>query len=599
MALPVWSGVNFGPLGQRIRRILDKLSEGCGGLYITSALRNEPGSYHGGYAGGAAVDVGFGYGSNGDKARARCLAAKLYAYSGDLQELIVTDVGSNNSMGGYYVKNGSRVPAYAANDHRNHIHVAMIPAQVARWEARLFSNPSPPSPPPPSQPSTPSSGRTVDTPWYDRPEINRGDTGEAVGHLQFLLRDRLGYDIDRVAGNPFGPQTEAAVKDFQSKYATHVSRRGVVGPKTWAALEVKAARAISLGGRPELSRGDSGGWVGYVQHCLRKAGYRVDDVVGFPFGPQTEAAVVAVQNKYAPTISRKGTVGSMTYEVLDKLESGENPSTPPPSSPKPPPTTPTTVQRGDEGPVVCQLQQRLRAHGYSIDRFDHCPFGPQTEAAVRDFQSKNGLTVNGIVASSTWQKLDETPSNPPPSPPPSNGPPTTPPGTTNRAPRSLEWLSTEVRNNASSSGLGGVSFCGIGPASANAYGYHNSRHRHESGQTTRGRTDYSVQLAADRTGDPYLFSAIDLCGSAATKVMTQRMIAAVNRKDPRLKYVREFYGTTNGTVVTGRSHNSETGAWRSVSSDDSHLFHIHISFFRKYAGDPAAAVAVRDVLLGR
>lgn len=589
MALPVWGGVQFGPLGTRIRRILDKLSSGCSGLYITSAYRPGDPGYHGGYNNGAAVDVGFGYGSSGDKARARCLAAKLYAYSGDLSELIVTDVGSSNSMGGYYVKNGRRVSAYAAADHRNHIHVAMTPTQVARWEARLSSAPAPkppaPAPPPSGGGSSGGSNPYAEMPYYSRPTVRRGNSGGAVGHLQFLLRDRLGYRIDRVSGSPFGPQTESAVKDFQRKY-NHLAADGIVGDSTWAQLEVAAAQAIT--NKPEIRRGSSGMWVGYAQHCLRKAGYNIEDLQGFPFGPQTEAAVKSFQNKYLPGISRKGVIGRQTWAALDAIERGDKPgggSSPPPPSGEP------TVRRGDQGSAVCKAQERLRVHGYRIDKFSNCPFGPQTESAVRNFQSRKGLPVDGVVGPSTWKKLNEKPSS---APPPSSGGPPPVSGSGHRVPQTLEWVGQEVERR-----LPGARYAGVGPSSTRAYGYHNSRARHDAGITEQGRRDYSVQVAADRVGDAYLYSAVDISGEAATRTMTSRLIAATNRRDPRLKYIREFFGSLDNRRVTGRNHDSENDTWNAVTSDNSHLWHVHISFFRKYAGSQEAAKAVVDVLLGR
>lgn len=65
--------------------------------------------------------------------------------------------------------------------------------------------------------------------------------------------------------------------------------------------------------------------------------------------------------------------------------------------------TPATLRRGTTGGDVRRLQEALRQRGL-ISAVDGV-FGPQTEAAVRQFQAANGLTVDGIVGSATWAKL--------------------------------------------------------------------------------------------------------------------------------------------------------------------------------------------------
>ena len=61
------------------------------------------------------------------------------------------------------------------------------------------------------------------------------------------------------------------------------------------------------------------------------------------------------------------------------------------------------VRKGDTGPGVEQIQAALKAAGYtlSVDGI----FGNVTDTAVRDYQGKNGLAVDGIVGPNTWAKL--------------------------------------------------------------------------------------------------------------------------------------------------------------------------------------------------
>lgn len=58
----------------------------------------------------------------------------------------------------------------------------------------------------------------------------------------------------------------------------------------------------------------------------------------------------------------------------------------------------TLLQRGSTGRYVKLVQERL---GITVDGI----FGPQTESAVREFQSDKGLTVDGVVGPETWEAL--------------------------------------------------------------------------------------------------------------------------------------------------------------------------------------------------
>jgi len=78
------------------------------------------------------------------------------------------------------------------------------------------------------------------------------------------------------------------------------------------------------------------------------------------------------------------------------------------------PTTRRTLRRGDSGPDVTYLQQRLQAHGHSVS-VDGI-FGGGTESQVITFQRTRGLTADGIVGPSTWQALESTSSGVPSTP---------------------------------------------------------------------------------------------------------------------------------------------------------------------------------------
>ncbi len=59
-----------------------------------------------------------------------------------------------------------------------------------------------------------------------------------------------------------------------------------------------------------------------------------------------------------------------------------------------------SLRRGSRGDLVTTLQKRLKTWGYYTGNVDGV-FGSQTEQAVKYFQRKNGLAVDGIVGPAT------------------------------------------------------------------------------------------------------------------------------------------------------------------------------------------------------
>ena len=61
------------------------------------------------------------------------------------------------------------------------------------------------------------------------------------------------------------------------------------------------------------------------------------------------------------------------------------------------------VSYGSRGSDVTELQKLLNKNGYELD--EDGIFGNKTQDAVRDYQKKNNLTVDGIVGKNTWGAL--------------------------------------------------------------------------------------------------------------------------------------------------------------------------------------------------
>ena len=61
------------------------------------------------------------------------------------------------------------------------------------------------------------------------------------------------------------------------------------------------------------------------------------------------------------------------------------------------------VSYGSKGSDVTELQKLLNQNGYTLDTDGI--FGSKTQAAVKDYQQKNNLSVDGIVGKNTWGAL--------------------------------------------------------------------------------------------------------------------------------------------------------------------------------------------------
>ena len=68
-------------------------------------------------------------------------------------------------------------------------------------------------------------------------------------------------------------------------------------------------------------------------------------------------------------------------------------------------TSTNNLRKGSSGDDVLDLQKKLNSTNYGYNLAEDGIFGDNTLAAVKDYQQRSGLTVDGIVGTNTWSAL--------------------------------------------------------------------------------------------------------------------------------------------------------------------------------------------------
>ncbi|KMM36966.1 peptidoglycan-binding protein [Guptibacillus hwajinpoensis] len=150
----------------------------------------------------------------------------------------------------------------------------------------------------------------------------------------------------------------------------------------------------ALGDRT-LYNGMSNSDVTELQNVLDDKGYfDYHRATGY-FGTVTEDGVRDFQRSAG--ISVDGVVGPQTVSALTGSKSSSSKSSSYSSNSG-------TVRYGDRGQTVKNLQSQLKSKGYYSYSVDGV-FGSITKQAVRNFQSANGLSVDGVAGPNTFGAL--------------------------------------------------------------------------------------------------------------------------------------------------------------------------------------------------
>ena len=161
------------------------------------------------------------------------------------------------------------------------------------------------------------------------------------------------------------------------------------------------ANTSSSSSGSSLKVGSSGSEVKKLQQRLKDLGYLKGGVDG-DFGAATETAVKNFQANNGLEVD--GKAGPATLTKVYSSSARRAPTTTRTNTPRPTNTPFTSLKNGSTGDDVRRMQNRLIELGYLSGRADG-DFGDATEAAVRAFQARNGLTADGKAGTNTLNKL--------------------------------------------------------------------------------------------------------------------------------------------------------------------------------------------------
>jgi peptidoglycan hydrolase-like protein with peptidoglycan-binding domain len=262
-----------------------------------------------------------------------------------------------------------------------------------------------------SQGTMPASpGPTPTTTTKHEIVLTTGSTGRQVR----LLQQALHIKVDGI----YGPETEMAVRTFQA--SRNLTVDNIVGPKTKVALADGEPAVIASNKVHEEVTGET-----EVISDVKSVQAALHVSVDGEFGPETEAAIRRFQAEHGLHVD--GIVGPQTWGALG--QHGKALLTPPPSA------LPQPKAKGTPGAHVSTVATAASAGGRArvadsnggVAATPGAPaphavnyvrtlqvalhvsvdgeFGPETEAAIKRFQSEHGLEVDGVVGPETWGAL--------------------------------------------------------------------------------------------------------------------------------------------------------------------------------------------------
>lgn len=216
------------------------------------------------------------------------------------------------------------------------------------------------------------------------PIYNHGTTDKSVAVIQSKLMD-LGFMDPAEPTDYYGSITMDAVKRFQRQ--NELKQDGIMGQETIAMILDPAAKSYLL------KKGMEGDDIELIQNRLYELGYLdKKSLITGKFGAETESAVRALQT--ANGLTADGLIGTATTELLYYGDVKAN-----------------LLSFGDKSDIILECQNKLKELGYMTTNPDGV-YGGDTLAAVKLFQSRNDLVVDGYLGPTTREKLMSTSATP-------------------------------------------------------------------------------------------------------------------------------------------------------------------------------------------
>ncbi len=198
--------------------------------------------------------------------------------------------------------------------------------------------------------------------------------------IQQRLMD-LGFMEDAEPTDYYGSITADAVTMFQRQ--SDLKQDGILGPETYEMLLSDSAKHYAA------KLGMDGADIKRIQQRLYEMGYLASaDMVTGHFGDVTESAVKKMQENNG--LASDGKVGEMTVDLLYSEEA-----------------KPNLIAYGEQSDIVLAAQKRLKELGYLTTTPDG-KYGNDTSIAVKQFQSRNDLVVDGFLGPSTREVLNSS-----------------------------------------------------------------------------------------------------------------------------------------------------------------------------------------------